>query len=155
VTLIPASILARLTIWVWGSYAVWQGLGIWIEGPARFGGPSFATLREAPNPTMTWGLSLTVSGLLMIGGSVLQSTRSYRAQTVGLILKNVGCLGVAFWSVVFAIGALNARQENPTVPGTGGRTYIAIAVTVLILAFVDERKRVRYAGGSQTNRALA
>lgn len=142
--LIPATILARLTIWMWGAYAIWQGQGIIWDGPERFSGPSFAVLREAPYPTLVWGWSLTVSGALMLLGSILQSLR--KDMRAGFILKGVGCVGVAVWSVVLAVGALQARAL-PGTPGTGGRTYIAVAIAVLILVLVDERKRAHRDGG--------
>ena len=108
-----------------------------------------ALLREAPNPTLLWGWSLTVSGLLMIAGSILQTlpSRQGRRKLLGFLLKGAGCLGVALWSVVFAIGALSARQDSAIAAGTGGRTYIAIAVAVLILLFIDERKAPAHDGG--------
>jgi hypothetical protein len=145
--LIPSTILARLTIWVWGAYAIWQGLGIVIDGPVRFASPAFTLLRAVPYPTLVWGWSLTVSGVLLLAGSLMQPSRRPRMQFVGLFLKGAGCIGIGIWSVIIAIGAFNARQDSSTYPGTVGRTYIAVAVSVLILMFIDERKQGPVNGG--------
>jgi len=145
IPLIPSTILARMTIWLWGFYAIWQGCGVISDGQARFSDPIYAALNRTPEPTRTWGTVLIVSGVLMILGSVLQSLRGEPRKQVGWFLKGIGCFGVAVWCVTFAIGGWLAR-DIPTSSGTAARTYAAIAVGVLILVFIDERKAVRRHG---------
>lgn len=146
IQLIPSTILARMTIWVWGAYSIWQGWGIIADGQARFSDPIYAALNRTPEPTHTWGTVLIVSGALMLLGSVLQSmVGGVRRKLVGFILKAAGCFGLAVWCVTFAIGSWLAR-DIPTSSGTAARTYATIAVSVLILVFIDERKAVRRHG---------
>jgi len=143
VPLIPSTILARMTIWLWGGYAIWQGIGIIADGEERFSDPIYAALNRTPEPTLTWGTMLTLSGVLMIVGSVMQSLDGDQRKQIGWLFKGLGCFGVALWCVTFAIGSWLAR-DIPTSSGTAGRTYTAIAVGVLILVFIDERKGARH-----------
>lgn len=132
--LIQYTILARLTIWIVGAYAIWQGQGIIAGGPERFGSPSFAVLREVPHdPTLVWGWTLIVSGVLVLFGSASRL----------ILVKAIGLAGVATWSLCLAKGAFAALAIPSTAP-TGGKTYVAIAAICVVLIFVDERKRNVY-----------
>ena len=128
----PASIGGRLTIWGTAGYAIWQGLGIIHDGPNRFGGPSFAVLNLAPNPTLLWGLWLAAAGAVLAGGSI---TRRWW-------LKLAALIAIATWSVCFAVGSWLA-QTLPTTAGTGYKTYVFIAWVTLVLVFLDERRPPR------------
>jgi hypothetical protein len=140
VPLIPASILARMTIWLWGFYSIWQGAGILIDGQERFNDPVYAALNRTPEPTLTWGISLVVAGACILTGSIMQTVKgNEQRRLAGFILKGFGCVCLAVWCVTFAIGGLLAR-DIPSSPGTVARTYISIAVAVLLVLFIDERK---------------
>lgn len=129
--IVQATLAARITIWAVGLYGIWQGAGIIRGGPLRFAGPTFVVLRLVPFPTLIWGWWLILAGLAVITGSAL---RQWWVKAAGLI-------GVAVWSVTFAIGAFQAVRVIPTVPNTGGKTYALIAFVAVVLLFIDERKR--------------
>lgn len=139
--LIPATFPARVSIWLAGSYAIWQGSGIIAGGPQRFGGPSFTVLRQAPHPTLFWGWFLVTAGMLVLAGSLTQlSAVTTVVQRAGLASKTVGLVATAVWSFCFAKGALDAARSIETVPTTGGRTYVYIGLMVLVLVLIDERR---------------
>lgn len=127
---VRASIAARITIWVWAAYAIWQGIWIIDGGIERWGSPSFDVLRSVPDPTLFWGLILVVLGVTIFAASVLRL----------FWVKAVGCIGLAVWSICFASGAIAATKHNPQASSTGGPTYIAVAAAVLVLVFIDERR---------------
>jgi hypothetical protein len=139
-TLIPASFLGRIAIWAWGLYGIWQGAWTALGGDQRWGGPTYAVLRQLPHPTLTWGVALIICGVLTLIGSGLQMMRKGKRRAfVGLLLKGAGLVGIAVWCICLAWGGLTAARTYPTAPATAGPTYTAIAVAVIILIFVDER----------------
>lgn len=134
---VRASIAARLTIWIWAGYAIWQGMWIVAGGIERWQSPSFAVLRQVPNhPSLFWGILLVTFGTALGVASLLRL----------FWVKAFACIGIAIWSICFASGALVAAHHNPNMASTGGPTYIAIAVSVLVLVFVDERRPLPKSG---------
>lgn len=123
-----ASPAARLTIWAFALYAVWQGAGIIDGGPQRWGSASFAVLRQAPHPTVTWGSLLILFGLVVFAASLMHRWW----------LKLAGLVGIAAWSLLFSAGAFRAAALSETVANTGGKTYALIAAVALILISIDE-----------------
>lgn len=126
--------MARLTIWFVAGYSIWQGAGIWHDGPARFGGPSFQLLRlvnHAVEPSVFWGGWLITAGCALLVASILGTWW----------LKLAALIGIAVWSAVFAVGGWLAYHDVPTTAGTGFKTYGLIVLLAIPLSFVDERKR--------------
>jgi uncharacterized membrane protein YgdD (TMEM256/DUF423 family) len=125
-----ATPLARMTIWAFGGYALWQGAGIIAGGPERWAGPSFAVLRRIPEATLVWGSLLVACGALILLGSLLRRWW----------IKAIGLAGLAVWSGTFAAGALQAARDSHMVANTGGKTYCLIALVAILLIFIDERR---------------
>lgn len=125
---IPSTILSRSTIWVWGCYAIVQGLGICWGGIDRWSGAAFTTIRHLPGSPYSWGIPLAVAGAVIIFGSLRRSNR----------IRNVGLIGASVWSVCFASGALSATlRANAST--TGPPVYFVCMLAMCILVFVDER----------------
>lgn len=144
--LIRATFLARVSIWLAGGYAIWQGAGIITGGPERFAGPSFAVLRgNMEDPTLVWGSVLIAAGAVVLASSLAQQASNADVRLSGLVTKAIGLIGIAVWSLCFAKGAFDAAAAIPTLANTGGKTYVYIALAVLVLVLVDER-RLRHDG---------
>lgn len=127
---VAATPLARATIWSLGFYGVTQGVMILALGGLRFGGPSFEVLRTVPGGHVAWGITAVTLGFLIL---IASATHHFTVKAIGL-------LGLASWSMCFAVGIALAALKNPGAGTTGIPTYMVLAVCAAILVWVDERK---------------
>ena len=128
---IPATPLSRVAIWLVGAYALVQGLSILLTNPARWEGPSFATLQTMWGAPASWGASATVFGVLILAGSL---GRWWWVKAAGLVL-------LSSWAFVFGAGVLQAVVRLPSAATTAIPTYALIGLWAATLIWVDEGPR--------------
>jgi hypothetical protein len=129
--LVASTILARLTIWVVGVYAIVQGAGIIWGGRDRWSSPSYAVALHMPYAPTSWGVALILAGLLTLVGSL---ARRWRVKAAGLV-------AIAIWSWFFGRATFAAALQSPLAGTTGPIVYWKDALVVGILIMVDERRR--------------
>jgi hypothetical protein len=129
ILLVAATILSRMSIWIYGLYAVGQGVGIIAGGPGRWSSPAYAVVKQIPGGPNTWGIILILAGVITIIGSV---TREWLIKTVGLVT-------IILWSLCFSFGAFAAWFQSSTAGTTGGPVYLKDALMAIVLLLVDER----------------
>ena len=127
----PATVSARFAIWVFVAYSLWQGSGIVIGGEARWGGPGFILLREAPGAPASWGWALIIFGLLLGAASLMTAWR----------LKCLALAGISIWSLGFSVGAQYATSTVTTAGTTGGPAYFLICILAAGLIPYDEARK--------------
>lgn len=132
-SLVVATILARMTIWVLGGYAVAQGIGILVGGAGRWHGPTYRVLVQAPGGHAFWAVGIIIFGMVTLSGSLARSWW----------LKAVGLAGIAGWSICFSFGVLTAILGSPEGGTTGVAVYFKDALVAIILILVDEDRRKR------------
>jgi drug/metabolite transporter (DMT)-like permease len=128
---VPATILARFTIWCAGSYGVIQGVGIMATDAQRWSGPAYTTLRALADPSM-WGIAILIFGVAILIGSAMRI----------FWLKGIALFGVSIWSTLFSFGVINAMTHIPTVGTTAGPAYLYIACATAVLICVDEKRPI-------------
>src|SRR5690349_15254209 len=128
---VPASVLARITIWASGAYGIVQGLAILRADPARFAGPGYASTREFPWAMTSWGVSAIAFGVLTLLGSITQR----------YWLKTLGVFGLSLWLGLFAYGAWVAVLQSPLAGPTGPSIYFLGAFLCAVLMFHDESRK--------------
>lgn len=131
--LVRATILARISIWVFGGYAIVQGAGILSGGGHRWDGPAYVVLKLAPGGHAFWAFLIIAFGVVTLVGSL---TRVWW-------LKAVGLGGVVAWSFCFAFGTFAAMFGSPIAGTTGGPVYLKDALMAAVLILVDEDRRRR------------
>jgi hypothetical protein len=129
---VPATILARLTIWTAGGFGLLQGVGIALGGYQRWSGPTYAMLRQIPGGPYTWGFGIAAAGAFILAGSALMRWK----------VKATGLVFMSFWSLVFALSSVQAIIHTPSAGTTAAPTYLYLCVSTLILVFVDESRLV-------------
>ena len=125
----PAYVVARVTIWIFATYAVAQGAGICLGGPARWSSAGYARLLDVWGAPYSWGVTLLLLGLLL----GLASWRQW------WMLKLSALTGIVVWSVAFAMGGL-ATLSDPAAQTTIGPAYLALAAIAASLIMVDESR---------------
>lgn len=141
ITTVQSTILARLSIWVWAGYAIFQGAGICFGGPERWTSAAYAQARQLPGSPYSWGIILTAFGLLAMVGSLMATFRPKREEGLGLCwwLKAAGLGGICAWSLCFSFSAFSVTIANPLVGTTIGPVYLGVAFASAVLIFVNER----------------
>lgn len=127
---IAATFAARVSIWLYCVYAIGQGAGIILGGDKRWSSPTFQYLVKVPGVTFTWGLVLAAAGTIALVGSVFRI----------FALKLLGLAGIIFWSLCFSAGAFAATLHDPRVGTTSGPVHLVVALAVVVLTSISERK---------------
>lgn len=127
----PASVPARMTIWLYALYAVGQGIGICLGGIVRWSGPGYTIVRQLPGSPYSWGVALSLFGILL---GVASARKLWGLKAVALVL-------IVVWSVAFASGAFVAAATVPGAGTTGGPVYLLTAAAAAVLIMLDERRR--------------
>jgi len=127
----PATVSGRFAIWVFVGYALWQGSGIVMGGGARWVGPAYTLLRQAPGAPASWGWALIVFGLLLGMASLLTMWR----------MKCLALAGISIWSLAFSVGAQYATSTVPIAGTTGGPVYFLVCILAAGLIPYDEARK--------------
>lgn len=125
---VPATPLARATIWAAGGVDVWLGLALIYSGPERMSGPSYEAIREMPGAPQSLGLAILLFGLAILLGSGLPHWG----------LKAIGLLGSSSWMLAFGSGTLYAGAVVPTAGVVGGPVLLYVFLSHAILIWVRE-----------------
>src|SRR5690349_9463491 len=84
--LVPASVLARFSIWVTGAYGIAQGVAILRSDPQRFTSVGYSTLREFPGAMGSWGAAFLILGVTILVGS---ATKRWWLKSLGVGLMSL------------------------------------------------------------------
>lgn len=128
---VPASILARVSIWAVGAFGIAQGVAVLRADPQRFASAGYATIREYPGAMTSWALTFLILGIAAIIGS---ATRRYW-------LKTLGVGGMSGALTLFGTGAWSAVIASPVAGPTGPAVYYLAAFLCAVLMFHDESRR--------------
>ena len=126
----PGTVSARATIWAIVIYCLVQGVGVVIGGAIRWSGPSFEYLRHTYGAPESWGWTLVFLGLMLAAASLLRDWW----------LKLAALVGIATWSLGFAVGAWSATATVETAATTGGPVYFLVTVIAGIVVIPDEAR---------------
>lgn len=123
---VRATPLSVATTYAAAGYGIWQGVGILIGPPSRFGSQTFVLIRQSPE---AWGLAALMLGMCVAYGLVAQH----------FVIKAIGLTGLSIWSLVFASTALNAYAHSPLAAPTAPPAYYFISVVLAILVWSDPK----------------
>ena len=113
------------------TYAVVIGVTILLGGRARFAGLSYEAALNTPGAPTSWGIWISMAGLVAITGTFLAKPR---VVMIGTFFAALWCL---LFASAFAIAALKHDQANTT----GMWTYLVLAVAFLVLTGVHYAMR--------------
>lgn len=125
---VPATILSRVAIWLFGLYGIGQGVGICVGGIGRWSSPGYSIIAKLPGSPYSWGAPLILFGLVVLAGSF----------RLVFWVKLVGLCGMIAWALAFSSLAFTATFANSLAGTTGGPSYLLIALLALPLCFYDE-----------------
>jgi len=121
--------LARLL----ATFALVQGVGIFLGGPQRWQSPGLAVAMMVPGAPATWGVILAVLGAITLLGTVKARHR---------LVAN-GLMGIATWCTFFTFSLLLTLLRDARVSTTGVPTYLFVTVTCCCVA-IAYRQSVAY-----------
>lgn len=127
---IPATLLSRTTIWIYGIFGLWQGVRILTADDVRWVSPGYTVVMSVPGAPDVWGWWVLLAGLLTLVGSGRR----------WFWVKNAGVLALSLWCGAFGFAVELAVSAMPTAGVTGTPIYIVVAFATAVLLFVDERR---------------
>lgn len=127
----PGTVAARVCIWCFVIYSLWQGVGIIVGGAGRWSGPAYTYLLKVPYAPESWGWAIIFLGMLLGAASLTESWW----------LKAAALVGMVTWSLGFSVGAQLATVEVATAGTTGGPVYLLVACIAATLIAPDEARK--------------
>jgi len=106
------------------TFAILQGVGIFVGGPARWQGAAFANALTVPGAPGSWGVALFLFGAAGLAGTF----------TRRVMLVAGGMVGICAWCMFFAMSFVKTAVTNPNAATTGIYAYSFLCLIALLLA---------------------
>lgn len=115
-----------------GTFAVVHGVMVIYGGRKRWSSPLYEVAVSVPYAPLSWGLPLTLAGLLVMAASLAGWRR----------LTSVGLFCVAVWCAFFAFSFFTAAMSYDNLPFSVALTYGTFAVGGIVLSIAHRVRRL-------------